>query len=198
MFVLCKWLLLRSHCLAISPDYYELVDHTSLLCSFSDGFIIIFIFGDEIEMRNRGIFISNYLNWFLLVGFYTSTTVAFVPGRKTNHINVVINGYRFTKDYSRNKNAFFKCTCFHRGCKARIKVEEHYNLISPTPSHNHQCMEKKKTNFRKNPHSCSWSHKWEERWRKLQYGIFSFNQSRNLERSRQAFWIASWLVTLLQ
>ena len=150
-------------------------------------------------MRNRGIFIYKYLSWYILVGFYTSSiTVTFVPGRKRNHINVVIDGYRFTKDRYRNKNTFFKCTCFHRGCKARIKVDENYNLISPIPSHNHQCMEKKKINFRKDPHSCSWSHMWEECLRKLQYGIFSFNQSRNLERSRQTFWIASWLVTLLK
>ena len=40
------------------------------------------------------------------------TTVTFVPGRKKNQRNPVIDGHRFTKDRSRNGNTYYKCTLF--------------------------------------------------------------------------------------
>ena len=58
------------------------------------------------------------------------TTVTFVPGRKKNQRNPVIDGHRFTKDRSRNGNTYYKCTLFKDGCRARITLNEDDSLVT--------------------------------------------------------------------
>jgi hypothetical protein len=65
------------------------------------------------------------------------TTVRFVPGRKKNQLNPVVDEYRFTKDRTRNSSTYYKCTLFKDGCKARITLDENNNLASTPPTHSH-------------------------------------------------------------
>ncbi|KAL5258726.1 hypothetical protein ACHWQZ_G009254 [Mnemiopsis leidyi] len=65
-------------------------------------------------------------------------TVTLIPGRKTNHFNAVLNGYRFCKDKNKNGNTYYRCTFFSTGCRARITLNENNDLVFPTPDHNHE------------------------------------------------------------
>ena len=66
----------------------------------------------------------------------TSTTnlITFVPGRRKGKENVVLNGYRFTTERTRNEKTYMRCVLYAQGCKARITVVDR-QLISPIPSH---------------------------------------------------------------
>ena len=66
------------------------------------------------------------------------TTVTFVPGRKKNQLNPIVDGHRFTKDRTRNGSTYYKCTLFKDGCKARITLDENNNLASAPPTHSHE------------------------------------------------------------
>ena len=89
-------------------------------------------------------------------------TVTFVPGRKKNQFNAVLDGFRFCKNKKKNGNTYwgqlaiflhdlfccwtpppprptyYRCTFFSSGCKARITLNENNDLVSPTPDHNHE------------------------------------------------------------
>ena len=66
----------------------------------------------------------------------TSTTnlITFVPGRRKGKEKVILNGYRFTTERTRNENTYMRCVLYAQGCKARITVVDR-QLISPIPSH---------------------------------------------------------------
>ena len=49
-----------------------------------------------------------------------ATNLQFIPGRKKDTENPVLNGYRYVIDKRRDGNCYWKCTDFRRGCRARI------------------------------------------------------------------------------
>ena len=62
------------------------------------------------------------------------TPLFFVPGRLSGKEHVILNGYRFIMEKSRNTNTYMKCVLHAQGCKARI-ILQNKQLISPIPSH---------------------------------------------------------------
>ena len=50
----------------------------------------------------------------------TTPTITTVPGRCAGSTNVVINGYRYTKDKKRGDRTYMKCVLAREGCRARI------------------------------------------------------------------------------
>jgi hypothetical protein len=69
---------------------------------------------------------------------YHTTTVRFVPRRKNNQLNPVVDGHRLTKCRTRNGSTYYECTLFKDGCKVRITLDEKNNLASTPPTHSHE------------------------------------------------------------
>ena len=70
-----------------------------------------------------------------------SSQVTFVPGRKNDQKNPILDGHRYTKDRSRNGNTYYKCTLFKDVCKARITLNDNGDLISAKPTHTHEAQQ---------------------------------------------------------
>ena len=66
-----------------------------------------------------------------------ATNLQFVPGRKKDTENPVLNGYRFVIDKRRDDSCYWKCADFRKGCRARITTVDK-QLTSPVPDHNHE------------------------------------------------------------
>ena len=64
----------------------------------------------------------------------TTPQLTYVPGRKQGKENVILNGYRFTTDRTRNNKTYMKCVLHSQGCRARITVVNR-QLASPVPDH---------------------------------------------------------------
>ena len=66
-----------------------------------------------------------------------ATNLQFIPGRKKDTENPVLNGYRYVIDKRRDGNCYWKCTDFRKGCRALITTEDK-QLASPVPDHNYE------------------------------------------------------------
>ena len=66
-----------------------------------------------------------------------ATNLQFIPGRKKDTENPVLNGYRYVIDKRRDGNCYWKCTDFTKDCRARITTVDK-QLTSPVPDHNHE------------------------------------------------------------
>ena len=63
-----------------------------------------------------------------------ANNLIFVPGRKKNTENPILDGYRFVMDKKKNDATYWKCSLFRSGCRARIITVEK-QLTTPVPEH---------------------------------------------------------------
>ena len=64
----------------------------------------------------------------------TTPQLSFVPGRRSGNENVILDGYRFTPERTRNEKTYMRCVLYKQGCKARITIVDR-QLTSPVPDH---------------------------------------------------------------
>ena len=65
-----------------------------------------------------------------------ATNLQFIPGRNKGTENPLLDGYRFVLDKKSNDTAYWKCSQFRTGCRARITTIDK-QLTSPAPDHRH-------------------------------------------------------------
>ena len=66
-----------------------------------------------------------------------AANLQFVPGRKKDTENPILNGFRYVLDKRRDDTFYWKCSDFRNGCRARITTTDK-QLTSPIPSHSHE------------------------------------------------------------
>ena len=66
-----------------------------------------------------------------------AANLQFVPGRKKDTENPILNGFRYVLDKRRDDTSYWKCSDLRNGCRARITTTDK-QLTSPIPSHSHE------------------------------------------------------------
>ena len=75
-----------------------------------------------------------------------ATNLRFVPGRRKDSENPILDGFRFVIDKRKNDTCYWRCSQYKTGCGSRITTVDK-QLTSTVPSHNHDAQHAEETVF---------------------------------------------------